>query len=257
MDCGRYSAASRHEVLLDEDEFRSFLQALELGDVLLPLQLSVTVLALWNQFCVPLFDPFVTGFPVSVRSFSTCPGVNTQRSVDSCPDTGFPVLVGSVTLSCFSWLRVSRSNLVRSRVSSIHQVTGLPALDNWVLGFSSIRGCLYCFLQHQNPNCTSNYLCRKSSVVVEVTLTLSGIWFLQISPQLLSRYKKLGVYRGGWLRSILFDRTSILFVEQAVYRPNTPYLGALSTFTCKMQDVVWSDEALLDLGDSYAWDSRL
>ena len=32
MDCGRYCAASRHEVLLDEDEFRSFSQALELGD---------------------------------------------------------------------------------------------------------------------------------------------------------------------------------------------------------------------------------
>ena len=46
MDCGRFSAANRLEVLLDEDDFRSFLQALELGDVLLPLQLSVTVLAL-------------------------------------------------------------------------------------------------------------------------------------------------------------------------------------------------------------------
>ena len=46
MDCRRYSAASRLDVLLDEDEFRSFVQALELGDVLLPLQLSVTVLVL-------------------------------------------------------------------------------------------------------------------------------------------------------------------------------------------------------------------
>ena len=46
MDCRRYSAASRHEVLLNEDDFRSFLQSLELGDVLVPSQLSVTVLAL-------------------------------------------------------------------------------------------------------------------------------------------------------------------------------------------------------------------
>ena len=60
----------------------------------------------------------------------------------------------------------------------------------------------------------------------------------------------------NWLCSILFDRTSILFVEQAVYRPSTPYLGALSTFACKMPDVVWSNQALLDLDDSY-WDSRL
>ena len=43
MGCRRYSAASRHEVLLDGDDFRSFLQALELGDVLLLLQLRVTV----------------------------------------------------------------------------------------------------------------------------------------------------------------------------------------------------------------------
>ena len=46
MGCRRHSAASRHEVLLDEDDFRSFSQAIELGDVLLPLQLSVTVLIL-------------------------------------------------------------------------------------------------------------------------------------------------------------------------------------------------------------------
>ena len=32
MGCRRYSAASRHEVLLDEDDFRSFSQALELGE---------------------------------------------------------------------------------------------------------------------------------------------------------------------------------------------------------------------------------
>ena len=46
MGCRRYTAASRHEVLLDEDDFRSFLQALELGGVLLLLQLRVTVLVL-------------------------------------------------------------------------------------------------------------------------------------------------------------------------------------------------------------------
>ena len=37
----------------------------------------------------------------------------------------------------------------------------------WVL--VRFGGCLYCFLQHQNPNRTSNNLCRKSSVEVEVT----------------------------------------------------------------------------------------
>ena len=42
-------------MLLDEDYFRSFVQALELGDVLLPLQLSVTVLVLLNQILCSSF----------------------------------------------------------------------------------------------------------------------------------------------------------------------------------------------------------
>ena len=43
MGCRRYSAASRLEMLLDEDAFRSVVQALELGCVLLPSQLSVAL----------------------------------------------------------------------------------------------------------------------------------------------------------------------------------------------------------------------
>ena len=46
-------------------------------------------------------------------------------------------------------------------------VTNLPVLDNWVL--VRFVGCLCFFQQYQNPNRTSNYLCRKFSVVVEVT----------------------------------------------------------------------------------------
>ena len=119
-----------------------------------------------------------TGLSVLVWSSSTCLGVNTQRSVDSCPHTGLPVLVGSLTLSCVSWLRVSRSNLVRSRVSSLYFVTSLTTLAHilvspyLIIGFLVLVGfvgSLYCFLQHQNPNHTSNHLCRKFLVVVEVT----------------------------------------------------------------------------------------
>ena len=55
----------------------------------------------------------------------------------------------------------------------------------------------------------------------------------------------------------MFERTSILFFEQAVYRPSTPYLGALSTFACTMQDVVWSNQALADLSAPCPFDSRL
>ena len=53
------------------------------------------------------------------------------------------------------------------------------------------------------------------------------------------------------------ERTSILSAEQAEYRPSTPYLGAFSTFACTMQDVVGSNQALAQLRDSCAWDSRL
>ena len=54
----------------------------------------------------------------------------------------------------------------------------------------------------------------------------------------------------------LVDRTSILFVEQPVYRPNTPYPGVFSTSGCTMQDVVRSNQALADLSDPYSWDSQ-
>ena len=169
---------------------------------------------------VLLFWSTKTGLPVPVWSSSTCSGVNTQRFVDSLH------------------IRVSPYLIIRF----------------WVL--VRFVGCPCCFQQYQNPNRTSKYLCKKFSVVVEVTHIPSGIWFLQISSQLLSRYNKLGVYRRGWLRSILFDRTSILSVEQAVYRPSTPYLGAFSTFACTMQDVVWSSQAITDLCDPCPWDSR-
>ena len=43
MGCRPYIAASQHEVLLDEDDFRSSSQALELRDVLLLSQMHVAV----------------------------------------------------------------------------------------------------------------------------------------------------------------------------------------------------------------------
>ena len=177
--------------------------------------------------------------------------------MDSCPHTGLPVLVGSVTLSCFYWLRVSRSNLVRSRVSSLPFVTSLPAPDNWVLGFTSIRWMSLLLLATSESKLHVQLSLKEIVGGGRGDTQVCGIWFLQISSQLLSRYNKLGVYRTGWLRLVLFDRTSILFVEQAENWPGAPYLGALSTFACKMQDVFWSDQALLGLDDSYAWDSRL
>ena len=69
MGFRRYSASSRHEVLLDEDEFRSFLQALELGDVS----------ASFTTECAS---------PGTLQSMSS-----SSTLVDSCPPAGLSVLV--------------------------------------------------------------------------------------------------------------------------------------------------------------------
>ena len=46
MGCRHYSAASRLEMLLDEDDFRSSSRVLERGNVLLVSQLHVAILTL-------------------------------------------------------------------------------------------------------------------------------------------------------------------------------------------------------------------
>ena len=80
MGSRRYSAASRHEVLLDEDEFSaSFTTACDSPGTLKSISCSS-------------FRPTNTSLSAPVRSSSTCLGVNTQRVVDSCPHTGLPVL---------------------------------------------------------------------------------------------------------------------------------------------------------------------
>ena len=54
----------------------------------------------------------------------------------------------------------------------------------------------------------------------------------------------------------MFDRTSILFVEQVVYQPNTLCLGVLTLSACNMQNVVRSSQAHADPCDPYSWDSQ-
>ena len=210
MGC-RHSAATRLEVLLDEDDFRSFWQALELGDVLLLSQLHVSILVFWSQCRAhpPLrVSPFL--FDILLQFFI---GIDTQLCVDSNPPTG------------------------------------LIVLDNWVFWFllDSLGSLLLPATSESN-----------SFIQFSLKEIVGGarIWFLQIPSQHLSRYNKLGMYHRGWLHYILFDRTSILFVEQAEYRHNTPYPGVFSTFARTMQDVVWSNQAYTDLCDPYSWDSQ-
>ena len=206
--------------------------------------LSIFLTSSWTRKCSASFTTACDnpGTLKSMSSFSTL--------VDSCPLAGLTVLVEwcprdqTRYLSRFPWWI-----LVHLRVS--------PFL---IIGFLVLVGfvwCLCCFQRLLNPILSSNYLWRKSSVVVEVTHILSLIWFLQIPSQRLSRYNKLGVYRERWLHYILFDRTWILFVEQAVYWPNTPVFGFFSTSSaCTMQDVVWSNQAHADLCAPYSWDSH-
>ena len=138
-----------------------------------------------------------------VGSSSTYLGVNTQRDVDSCPHAGLSVLVGCATSSCFSWLRVSWSNLVRFSISSFSPHAGLSVLDNVFFGFGWIRwvSLLLLWIRFFHP------------INLKENLWMRPRWHIYFL-----------VYK-GWLRSILFDRTSILSVEQAVSRPSTPYLG--------------------------------
>ena len=103
-------------------------------------------------------------------------------------------------------------------------------------------GNLCCFLRLLNPILSSNYLRRKSPVVAEEIHILSRKSFFQIPSQHFSRYNKLGVYRKSDCISFCLIELQSFFVEQAVYRPNTPYLGAFSTFACTMQNVVWSNQ---------------
>ena len=70
-DCGRHSAASRHEVLLDEDDFRFFLTSS------------------WTRWCSASFTTACDN-PGTLKSMSS-----SSTLVDSCPPTGLTVLVWS------------------------------------------------------------------------------------------------------------------------------------------------------------------
>ena len=61
------------------------------------------------------------------------------------------------------------------RISSLHFVTSLHVLDNWVLGFSSIRWMSLLLLATSESKSHVQYFDRKSSAVVEVNHTLSGV----------------------------------------------------------------------------------
>ena len=134
--------------------------------------------------------------------------------------------------------------------------TGLAVLDNWVFGFGWIRWVSLLLPATSESNSFIQLSFKEIFGGGRGDTYTFLFWLLQIPSQQISGYNRLGVYCKGWLHYILFDRTSILFVEQAVYRPNTPYPGVFSISACTMQDVVWSNQALADLCDPCSWDSQ-
>ena len=160
-----------------------------------------------------------------------------------------PLTVLTVLVEClmFSW-----PNKISFSISCVDScpLTGLTVLDNSVFGFVWIRWVSSLLPATSESNSFIQRSFKEFLGGGRGDAFLSRMWSLQIPTQQLSRYNTLGVYRKGWLHYILFDRTSILFVEQAVYRPNTPYPGVFSTSSaCAMQDAVWSDQAHADLCD--------
>ena len=243
MVCRRYCAASRHEVLLDEDDFRSFLQtsswtrrcsasSTSARDSSGTLK-SISCSSSWSTN---------TGLPVPVWSSSSCLGVNTQRFVDSCPHTGLSVLVGVCDFIMFLLIKsvaIKRGTFLDFLFLSTHGSLPYLIIGFWVL--VRFVGCLCSFQQYQNPNRTFNYL-KKFFRFHHNRFRDTKSWECIIEDD--------GV-RSCSIKLQSFP-LSKLYID-----PSTPYLGALSTFACTMQDVVWSNQALADLCDSYPKKSRL
>ena len=73
--CGRYSTASPLEVLLGDDDFRFFIQALALGDVSASFTTKCDSVLVWTSTSTSMFT-----------------GIDTQPCMDSYPPTGLSVL---------------------------------------------------------------------------------------------------------------------------------------------------------------------
>ena len=107
--------------------------------------------------------------------------------------------------------------------------TGLTVLVNCVVGFGWIRW-----------------------VSLLLPTTSESNSFIQLSLK-----EIVGGGRGDRMIAfdLVFDRTSILFVEPVVHRPSSPFPDVFSTSSaCTMQDVVWSNQAHADLCAPNSWD---
>ena len=212
MVCRRYFAANRLEVLLDEDDSRSSSRARGRGSSSLVSQLHVAIQTLWSQCLFPRAErtnrlvvhsqvsPFLFDLRLRFR-LRLCLFLHVQQTL--AHNSGWTTVLEFLVPSRPN--KTSFSDLLSKRT---WWLLTHGSLRSWKLGFwfwldllgvSTISSNFW--IQFFHPIIFKGNLWRRSR------------WRL-------SRYIKLGVCRKGWLRYIFFDRTSILSVEQNVYRPN-------------------------------------
>ena len=91
----------------------------------------------------------------------------------------------------FDVLVIKTKYLSRSSLWTLVHLRVSPFLIIGFLVLAGFVGYLCWFQRLLNPILSSNCLYKNSSVVVEMTHILSGMWLLQIPWQQLSRYNKL------------------------------------------------------------------
>ena len=123
-------------------------------------------------------------------------------------------------------------------------------LDCWATSSSGCRAT-------SAPNSFIQSCFKEILEEAEETHIFSRIWLLQFPPEQLSGYNKTRVFREEWWRSIVSDRTSILFSEQGWCRPNTPCFDVSSTLcACTVQDAVLPGRSSQDPCGLCPWDSQ-
>ena len=179
---------------------------------------------LFPRGCVnrPMDCPLSTGLSVliwSASAFSSASLSWSKRSTDTATQLFTSLTVLTLVLSQPNKTPLSISWLSEQDGCSLF--ASLPVLTigflifGWVCWESSLLPAT------SEPNSFIQSCLKEIFGAVEVIHILSRVWFLQFPSEQLSGYNKLGVYCKGWLRSIVFDRTSTLSFEQAWYQPNT------------------------------------
>ena len=198
----------------------------------------------------PMDCPLFTGLPVLIWSASTFSSASLSLSTNVQQTVAHN---SSQVSPCLRWcFRSQTRHLIRfpeqanRMVAHSSQVSPCLHLGFWFLvGFVV---SLHFLQQLLNPILSSNFSVSEIFGGGRGDAYTSRTWFLQFPSWYPSGYNELGVCRKGWLRSIVFDRTWIISLEQFLCRPNTPCFDVSSTFSDgTMQDAVLPGQFRLDL----------